>query len=102
MRPEHIEDTATGHVCRHCGGRVDAEGYSEGGMVEDESENIQHEASESAVEEDLEHDYLDMLRQSPRHGPVEHEEFETESPREEESELSRRRRAHYAGILGGR
>ncbi len=31
-----------GMVCKHCGGAVDADGYSEGGMVDDEAEEMRH------------------------------------------------------------
>lgn len=36
MKPEHVMEMGNGgHVCKACGGMVDAEGYSDGGEVED-------------------------------------------------------------------
>lgn len=59
--PEHVDKTAGGSVCRHCGGSVDDEGFSTGGIVlpktgeyeavEDESqETEQHESGEKMRE----------------------------------------------------
>lgn len=31
--PEHVDETAGGPVCRHCGGSVDRDGFSTGGLV---------------------------------------------------------------------
>lgn len=35
-KPEHVDELESGGmVCRHCGGAVDADGYSSGGEVDD-------------------------------------------------------------------
>jgi hypothetical protein len=58
--PEHVDKTAAGHVCRHCGGSVDEDGFSIGGLVTDtgefepiegddeEQETEQHESGEKS------------------------------------------------------
>ena len=41
MKPDHVEMMESGgHVCKHCGGAVDADGYSAGGDVESEETRI--------------------------------------------------------------
>jgi hypothetical protein len=59
--PDHVDKTASGNVCRHCGGSVDNDGFSTGGImppgtgehesVEEESqETEQHESGEKMRE----------------------------------------------------
>jgi hypothetical protein len=36
--PEHVETSGSGTVCRHCGGAVDKDGFSTGGLVVDTGE----------------------------------------------------------------
>jgi len=73
--PEHVDKTAAGHVCRHCGGAVDKEGFSTGGLVtadtgefEPVGENI--EADETEQHEDVEKKralaFTDAVRRSRR------------------------------------
>lgn len=114
-RPEHIEDSATGPICRHCGGKVGADGFSEGGLVGPDSGEFRspyvedREAEQREPEEDMhteQQDYTELLRERAHRQPPRPEKL-SEPPSvhedgEEESELAQRRRKHYAGILGGR
>jgi hypothetical protein len=51
-KPEHVEQLeGGGMVCRHCGGSVDAEGYSDGGEVESEIEAAQEGDTDTAPEQ---------------------------------------------------
>lgn len=72
--PEHVDKTAAGHVCRHCGGSVDEDGFSVGGLVTDtgefepiegddeEQETEQHESGEK----DRALAFADAVRRSRR------------------------------------
>jgi hypothetical protein len=72
--PEHVDETAAGHVCRHCGGSVDKDGFSTGGLVRadtgefepvsdcEEEETEQHEA----VEQKRALAFTDAVRRSRR------------------------------------
>jgi hypothetical protein len=107
MTPEHIEETATGHVCRHCGGAVDAEGFSAHGLVDDAPPSEeQQEATEPG--ESLQHEYVEMMREASGAAPSlveaskdkeESSEGQTKAPADE---LAERRRRHYADMFGSR
>jgi hypothetical protein len=102
MTPEHIEETATGHVCRHCGGAVDAEGFSSHGLVDDAPPSEeQQEASEP--DESLQHEYVEMMREASGAAPspveASEDEGQTKAPADE---LAERRRRHYADMFGSR
>ena len=72
--PEHVDETAGGPVCRHCGGSVDKDGFSTGGLVRadtgefepvgelEEDETEQHEA----VEQMRASAFTDAVRRSRR------------------------------------
>jgi hypothetical protein len=57
--PEHVERAGGGTICRHCGGAVDEDGFSTGGLVvadtgEFESVSDDVEADETEQREDTE------------------------------------------------
>lgn len=58
--PEHVDVSARGHVCKHCGGAVDEEGFSIGGLVEADTgeyepfESPDDESRETEQHEDVE------------------------------------------------
>lgn len=71
--PEHVDKTAAGHVCRHCGGAVDEDGFSSGGLVTAKSgefEPVGDEAEETEQHEDVEKKralaFTDAVRRSRR------------------------------------
>lgn len=65
--PEHVEkDADGGMMCAHCGGRVDADGYAEGGVIDEEGSpgSPMPAANDSNPAEDDENvrDFLAALR----------------------------------------
>jgi hypothetical protein len=71
--PEHVDKTAAGHVCRHCGGAVDEDGFSSGGLVTAKSgefEPVCDEDEETEQHEDAEKKralaFTDAVRRSRR------------------------------------
>jgi hypothetical protein len=72
--PEHVDKTAAGHVCRHCGGSVDEDGFSSGGLVTADTGEFEPvadvEAEETEQHEDVEKKralaFTDAVRRSRR------------------------------------
>jgi len=72
--PEHVDETAGGPICRHCGGSVDKEGFSTGGLVTDDTGEFEPvgdvEADETEQHEDVEKKralaFTDAVRRSRR------------------------------------
>lgn len=60
MKPEHVEQMESGGMmCRHCGGRVDEEGYSMGGEMEEGPEESSSEVEEDESEQ---HEAVERMR----------------------------------------
>lgn len=105
-RPEHVMETATGHVCKHCGGRVADDGFAEGGLVDSgefESPYVEgKEAEQREPEEDMhteQQDYTELLRERAHETPERPPEAKPDS---DGSDLETRRKKHYSYILGGK
>lgn len=60
--PEHVDKTAAGHVCRHCGGSVDEDGFSVGGIAKDTGEFEPIEGEEDEEQETEQHESGEKMR----------------------------------------
>ena len=61
--PEHVDETAAGTVCRHCGGAVSRDGFSTGGIVTSTGE-FEPVSEDDEAEETEQHEAVEQMRAS--------------------------------------
>jgi len=60
--PEHVDETAGGPICRHCGGSVDKEGFSTGGLVTADTGEFEPVGEDVESEETEQHEDVEKKR----------------------------------------
>lgn len=60
--PEHVDETAGGPVCRHCGGSVDRDGFSTGGLVRADTGEFEPVSDDCEAEETEQHEAVEQKR----------------------------------------